>query len=400
MREPENNMIPSSLDPTQEWKRIQSTQTFDQVPRTCRAHSPTTHLRIACISDTHGQHRKVRIPKCDVLVHAGDFTMSGEVSIVQDLSAYFSRIRRPPEADKVMKKVEETVQEGSFQSPSSSSSRNLDTNHGPAEEIICISGNHDITFQPETYEHNWKVFHRKRGPYDTSVARSSLTNCLFLKDEAYKFKHIQFYGSPCTPEYGDCWAYMQSRDEISKIWDKIPNETDVLVTHGPPLGRGDLCWSGVRAGCIDLLRQVQERIQPRIHIFGHIHESAGVTYDGTTLFVNAASCTLEYDPENCCIVVDLPFDPELPPQVVTPQSTLSGREVLEWLEAHSEYQSLIPHFRAATPLLEGTDLVGKEISIEDIAVIKLGLHREREHWYKLKSLLREMLHHLRTQSYE
>lgn len=55
-------------------------------------------------------------------------------------------------------------------------------------------------------------------------------------------------------------------------WDMIPSDTDILVTHTPPVGHGDLCCTGVRAGCVELLSTVQNRVKPKYHVFGHIHE--------------------------------------------------------------------------------------------------------------------------------
>lgn len=63
------------------------------------------------------------------------------------------------------------------------------------------------------------------------------------------------------------------------------------VTHGPPLGHGDLAVSGDRAGCAELLATVEDRVQPAAHVFGHIHEGYGVTSNGVTNFVNASICT-------------------------------------------------------------------------------------------------------------
>lgn len=37
-------------------------------------------------------------------------------------------------------------------------------------------------------------------------------------------------------------------------------------------GHGDLTLSGVRAGCVELLSVVQNKVQPKYHVFGHIHE--------------------------------------------------------------------------------------------------------------------------------
>ena len=53
---------------------------------------------------------------------------------------------------------------------------------------------------------------------------------------------------------------------------QIPVGTDILVTHTPPVGYGDRCATGVRAGCVELLNTVQKRVKPKYHIYGHIHE--------------------------------------------------------------------------------------------------------------------------------
>ena len=74
------------------------------------------------------------------------------------------------------------------------------------------------------------------------------------------------------PEFGG-WAYNLIRgDECQAKWLEIPTDTDFLITHGPPAGHGDLCRNKIRAGCVELLQEIQTRIQPQYHIFGHIHE--------------------------------------------------------------------------------------------------------------------------------
>jgi Icc-related predicted phosphoesterase len=92
-----------------------------------------------------------------------------------------------------------------------------------------------------------------------------------------------------------------------KYWNKIPSSTDILITHGPPIGHGDLSISNQRTGCAGLLRVVQERVKPALHVFGHIHEGAGVTTDGQTIFVNASTCNVRYQPSklNPPIYVDI-----------------------------------------------------------------------------------------------
>ena len=79
-------------------------------------------------------------------------------------------------------------------------------------------------------------------------------------------------GTPWQPEFGG-WAFNLKRGQAClNKWNLIPEDTDVLITHTPPLGFGDLTSTGVRAGCVDLLHCVQQRIKPKYHVYGHIHE--------------------------------------------------------------------------------------------------------------------------------
>lgn len=69
------------------------------------------------------------------------------------------------------------------------------------------------------------------------------------------------------------WAFNVPRgQQCLEKWENIPDGVDLLITHTPPLGHGDLCCSGVRAGCVELLATVQKRVKPKYHVFGHIHE--------------------------------------------------------------------------------------------------------------------------------
>ena len=114
---------------------------------------------------------------------------------------------------------------------------------------------------------------------------------------------VKFYGSPWQPWFYD-WAFKFERGpEIRAKWDLIPEDTDVLITHGPLFGIGDLTAHGDQAGCHDLL-EVVEKIKPAIHIFGHIHEGYGVTSNGVTTFINASICDHLYQPVNPPIVYE------------------------------------------------------------------------------------------------
>jgi hypothetical protein len=138
-----------------------------------------------------------------------------------------------------------------------------------------------------------------------------LQHCTYLEDSSTVIEGISIYGSPWQPWFYD-WAFnLQRGPEIRRKWEAIPANVDILITHGPPIGHGDECVSGQRAGCVDLLYEIQHRIKPKFHVFGHIHEGYGVTTDGTTTFINASTCTIRYKPVNPPIV----FDIALPPAV-------------------------------------------------------------------------------------
>jgi Icc-related predicted phosphoesterase len=88
---------------------------------------------------------------------------------------------------------------------------------------------------------------------------------------------------------------------LADKWALIPDNTDVLITHGPPHGIGDGSSMGAaRAGCRDLRARVAA-IKPLVHLFGHIHEDGGAwRIDGTT-FINCTTWECERAPT----VIDL-----------------------------------------------------------------------------------------------
>jgi Icc-related predicted phosphoesterase len=119
---------------------------------------------------------------------------------------------------------------------------------------------------------------------------------------------LTFYGSPWQPTFYD-WAFNLDRQEpCAAKWRQIPDGVDVLITHGPPLGHGDLVnYDRQHVGCVDLLREIQLRVRPRLHVFGHIHEGHGVTTDGVTVYANAATCDEKYRAVQPPLVFDLPL---------------------------------------------------------------------------------------------
>lgn len=144
--------------------------------------------------------------------------------------------------------------------------------------------------------------------------RQYLSNCEYLEDNLIELYGLKIYGTPWQPEFCK-WAFNVPRGQscLDK-WDQIPAGVDILVTHTPPLGHGDLCCSGVRAGCVELLTTVQQRVKPKYHVFGHVHEGYGITSDGKIIYINASTCDINYLPHNLPVV----FDVTLPKGVVKP----------------------------------------------------------------------------------
>lgn len=266
-------------DPYEAWKTIKDQQIFRDVP-TYTGKKRDGWTRIVCISDTHSRHREVSsLPTGDLLIHAGDFSLRGEQEVLEDLCLYFDEFSNK------------------FQ------------------DILVIAGNHDRALHKEHY-----LARNPQGEAAFDKAYETIRKgCTYLKDSTYRTEGgLEVYGSPWTPEFFD-WAFMLDRGApIREKWKQIPSSSDIVISHGPPLGRGDHVPGKGNQGCYHLMREIQERIQPRLCVFGHIHEGYGTTYDGTTLYVNASSLDVSYMPKNPAIVIDVPHDESKSPVVVQP----------------------------------------------------------------------------------
>jgi Icc-related predicted phosphoesterase len=150
----------------------------------------------------------------------------------------------------------------------------------PARQIVGVAGNHDFIFQnaPERLPRNL--------PW------------IYLQDSGFAWEGLRFWGTPWQPWFFD-WAFNLEEKDLVGIWEKIPEGTDILVLHGPPYGYGD----GVpesdgkvrRTGSPSLLARI-EKIQPRLAIFGHIHEGRGSWQLGRTVLANVTLMDAKYEP--------------------------------------------------------------------------------------------------------
>jgi len=243
-------------------------------------------VKIVCMSDTHStlEMAEFNIPDGDIFIHAGDFTRYGLHSEVEEFNTWLGTL--------------------------------------PHQYKVVIAGNHELSFDPTTHEEA-EEYMKQVGENSTKGVediKKVLTNCVYLEDESADILGIKIYGSPWQPLFSHSAFNLQRGPDLLAKWRKIPTNTDILVTHGPPLGIRDASLqnptSGThskptkagRAGCEDLLLEVVERVKPRFHIFGHIHEGYGCSTNGNTIFVNASTCTKQYRPLNKPMILYYPVN--------------------------------------------------------------------------------------------
>lgn len=119
---------------------------------------------------------------------------------------------------------------------------------------------------------------------------------IYLNKDEVTIEGIKFYGDPTTPSFGD-WVFMSKREKMKKHWDLIPDDVNVLITHGPPKYMLDLSFKKTGelefCGCSNLRKRIRALKYLKLSVFGHIHnnyevENAGIKIvDGVT-FVNAS----------------------------------------------------------------------------------------------------------------
>jgi Icc-related predicted phosphoesterase len=128
------------------------------------------------------------------------------------------------------------------------------------------------------------------GNHDTSIEKGLITKSdftdngiIYLENEGTDIEGLKIWGSPYTPSFND-WAFMKARHKLHSVWENIPNDTDVLITHGPPKGILDLSADAKHnlemCGCSALRKRV-EKMNLKAMCFGHIHNSEGITNQGT-----------------------------------------------------------------------------------------------------------------------
>lgn len=204
---------------------------------------------LALLSDTHGKHRSVNVPECDIVLHAGDVSHFGDKAAVHDF-------------------VEWLYEQ-------------------PARYKVFIAGNMD--YFAEAHE---------------SLLRSMLPPGVFyLQNESLTLGGITLYGAPQTPRYHNTAFNVNRGKALAAYWQHIPDDTDILITHGPPYGILDTTRYGEQVGDRMLAEHVL-RVSPKLHLFGHIHEASGQHETDRTRYVNAAIVDADYRPVKSPVLLD------------------------------------------------------------------------------------------------
>lgn len=204
-------------------------------------------MRIVIISDTHNTNT-FEIPEGDVLIHCGDIGSRGTIQELVEFNKWIGGLSH--------------------------------------KYKIVIPGNHDRIFEA-----------------DPKTAKRVLTNCKVLIEESVTINNLKFYGTPMQPVFYN-WAFNRSVEQLKIAYDAIPDDTDILITHTPPYGIFDMVEEGYHVGSVELMDRIKQ-LNLKMHCFGHIHESYGVTKLGDTVYVNASLKNRQYQPVNSPVILEL-----------------------------------------------------------------------------------------------
>ena len=204
----------------------------------------------------HGLWPAINYPEADILVIAGDI-----------LDFYGNIEQQEEEAETLSRFLQTLLAAQTY------------------KHIVVVAGNHDFFFERQEEKARKLLDH---------------PGIHYLCDEAKTIEGLKFYGSPWTPWFGG-WAFnfpapdpgrgvYRARAHARKCWEAIPDDTEILVTHGPAYGMLDITAGGQAVGCPHLKDRVKELKELKLHVFGHIHASNGTKKIDGVHYINAAQC--------------------------------------------------------------------------------------------------------------
>ena len=198
------------------------------------------NIKLWHVSDSHASHGLLNVPEnVDIVVHSGDE------------SNYYDVYKNEQECRDFMEWF------GSL----------------PIKNKIMIGGNHSSFIATRTKE--FRELCKEKG-------------VIYLENEGIEIEGLKIWGSPYSPTFGN-WYFMKSRDKMHRVWENIPENTDILITHTPPKGCLDLSYNRNHelefCGCSNLLKNIF-RVKPKLSLYGHIHSCDGVLNAGQMKLAN------------------------------------------------------------------------------------------------------------------
>ena len=222
-------------------------------------------MKIVAISDTHNKLDEIEIPDGDVLVHAGDLTMGGSIEEFYKLNYDLGKIKHK------------------------------------FSHILLNAGNHDHLCES-----------------NPAFAKQLITNAKLLIEEEIIIDNIKFYFSPFSNWFYN-WSFNfpetdleNGEIEATKRYAQIPDDVNVLITHGPPYNMLDKVNRISKknrfrqhVGSTALAKRIDELKELKLYIGGHLHESAGMVKTPNVIFVNAAILDENYIIKNNPQIIEI-----------------------------------------------------------------------------------------------
>ncbi|KAF8833592.1 Metallo-dependent phosphatase [Paxillus ammoniavirescens] len=228
--------------------------------------------RFICISDTHS--RTYRVPSGDVLLHAGDLSSWGTLPQLTTTVEWLKTLDHPIK--------------------------------------FLVAGNHDLCLDKKWGESdNWgfnpeviqcaRAYVHSQASFGMYYLEHSPIHVTSPSGRVWKL-----YGSPAAPVHVEGAFQYASRTEAKAIYDRIPDDTDILITHTPPYKTLDKTKKGSHAGCQVLSSRLEHLKHCQLHVFGHIHEAAGAHVDSIKgMAVPRVSVNAAMERSKRAVVVDL-----------------------------------------------------------------------------------------------
>uniref|UniRef100_A0A5S6QBU4 Calcineurin-like phosphoesterase domain-containing protein n=1 Tax=Trichuris muris TaxID=70415 RepID=A0A5S6QBU4_TRIMR len=271
------------MDPDVAWELMKKSLVVEPVEMTSNNEPQKDGFcRFVCIADTCSKHDQCKVPDGDVLIVAGNFTTCGHPDEIRAFNNYLGLL---PHKHKVLVPGESEL----------TLDKTWLSRQKPPVRTLKRRSKSVYGFREDSMKH---ALRKAMFTQRINTADDLLTNCVFLCDNDVEINGIRIYGTPCIT---DCEKQVER-------WNRIPMGIDILVTHIPPLGYGDVKENGVRSGCAELLQSVVNRVKPQFHVFGQTVRGYGRYTNGTTQFVNCCICDAKMNPKNEAVIFDFKLD--------------------------------------------------------------------------------------------